>query len=90
MMPGNRRRHFLPIGIAREHYLRATEEHFEEVVNPQRDIPTEKATQNPTQQDAELPRKTLQPVGKSAICDKKRSLTTQCEASVGRAGFEPA
>ena len=74
--------------VAREHYLRTTDEHFERAIKP--DKATLKATQNPAQQMFAEPCITSHTISESAKCDKKRGLATQCKASVGRAGFEPA
>ncbi|MHC4581371.1 MAG: tyrosine-type recombinase/integrase, partial [Planctomycetota bacterium] len=73
--------------VAREHYLRTTDEHFEQATRP--DEVTSEATQNPTQQMSERSRKASQPVQQSAFCDVKRGPATFCRASVGRVGFEP-
>ena len=70
--------------VAREHYLRVTEEHFEQAARP-----TE-AAQNPAQQDAEMPCIVSHPVRESAKFSAKRDPARHCEVKVGRAGFEPA
>jgi len=72
--------------VAREHYLRTTDEHFEKAIQPDEVI--SEAAQNATQQMFAEPCITSYPISKSAKCDKKRDLATQCKASVGRAGLE--
>lgn len=74
--------------VAREHYLRTTDEHFEQAIQP--DEVTSGATQKATQQMSELSRKASHAVYESGFCDVKQGPATQCKASVGRAGFEPA
>jgi len=74
--------------VAREHYLRTTDEHFDKAIRP--DAVTSEATQNPTQQMSAKARTEPHPVSKSSICDVKRGPASLCKASVGRAGFEPA
>ncbi|HUT45258.1 MAG TPA: site-specific integrase [Sedimentisphaerales bacterium] len=74
--------------VAREHYLQVTDEHFERAARfPDR---AKEAAQNPEQQIPTEPCMTSYPISQSAKCDKKRDLATQCNASMGRAGFEPA
>ncbi|MHC4664455.1 MAG: tyrosine-type recombinase/integrase [Planctomycetota bacterium] len=68
--------------VAREHYLQVTDDHFE------------RAAQNPAQQMSAACRTESHQVQEYAICDDKRSLATQCNATqckagVGRVGFEP-
>ena len=74
--------------VAREHYLQVTDEHFRRAIRSDEVI--SRVAQNPAQQMSELSRMTSHPISQSAKCDKKRDLATQCKASVGRAGFEPA
>ena len=70
--------------VAREHYLRVTEKDFEEAAKP-----GGHATQNPTQQNAELPRSKSRVTQEPAIYKQKRHLTQQCEVGMGPPGFEP-
>ena len=74
--------------VAREHYLQVTDEHFRRAIRSDEVI--SRVAQNPAQQMSELSCMTSHPISQSAKCDKKRDLATQCKASVGRAGFEPA
>jgi integrase len=73
--------------IAREHYLRTTDEHFEQAIRT--DTVTSEAAQNPTQQMSELSRKESHTVYESEFCDIKQGPASLCKASVGRVGFEP-
>jgi integrase len=77
--------------VAREHYLQVTDEHFEQAAKifTGNTKGLEKATQNPTQQDAALPRNTPIAVGKTAFFDVKRDPATPCECQMGRVGIEP-
>ena len=73
--------------VAREHYLQVTEEHFERAAGLI-DGDNE-AAQNAAQYDAESSRTPSQQPGEAAFCDVQRGPDEQCEALVGRVGFEP-
>jgi integrase len=73
--------------VAREHYLRTTDEHFKQAIRVNE--VTLDAAQNPTQQMSEIPRKVSHTVYESAFCDKNRDLAKQCKAQLGPVGFEP-
>jgi len=73
--------------VAREHYLQVTQEHFERAAGLSDG--TAEAAQNPTQQVHAEPCMASQPVSESAEFDIKQDPAKQCEAPVGRVGFEP-
>ena len=56
--------------VAREHYLRTTDEHFQQATRP--DEVTSEAAQNPAQQMSELSHKASHTVSESAFCDIKQ------------------
>jgi len=72
--------------VARKHYLQVTDEHFKQATRPS---DSSEATQNPAQQMSEIARIASHPVRKSTKFDQKRDFARQCEAKVGRVGFEP-
>jgi integrase len=74
--------------VARKHYLQVTDEHFERAAyTPEF---KQEAAQNAAQQMHAKPRMHSQRVGESGIFDVERGTARRCEASMGRAGFEPA
>ncbi len=74
--------------VARKHYLRVTDEHFERASY----IPVgdNEAAQNAAQQSAAESCMDSQLVGESGEFDVKRGTARHYEALMGRAGFEPA
>jgi integrase len=80
--------------VAREHYLRTTEEHFQQAVNPGQEEPVEGAAQNAAQYPAEWGRKEQkEPLGEESEGKDLQPLTTQYEtvqmSPMGPPGFEP-
>jgi hypothetical protein len=73
--------------VAREHYLRTTDEHFEQAIRP--DGVTSNVAQNPAQQMSEISRDMSHTVCESAFCDIKQGPAIPCKAQVGPVGFEP-
>jgi len=73
--------------VAQKHYLQVTDEHFAQAATER--TPPLKATQNPTQQAAELTREEPQPIGQTAIFEQKRGIARQYERSMGDTGLEP-